>query len=321
MAFIDKSYKELLLYIQNTGVFYVDPRRKGVVRTQVPFVNFTYDLQEHGFPAITTKKLAWKSVVGELLWFLRGNTNTKYLNDNKIPIWNKDAYNFYLKNGPIYNGKPVPPEELTSYDLGRIYGFQWRKFGQNPWDNTEGTDQFKNLIEHMREMPFATDHIVTAWNPSELDKMALPPCHYGFQILCYPDVDGANILFDLVWDQRSVDTFLGLPFNIASYALLMHIIAAFTGYTPKYLRGSLRNVHLYNNSYEGVAEQVSRDTEKYGECKLKISPQANMAFAGYDEGWNDLDSVLNSLEISDFTLEGYESYPPIRVEMLARTKD
>lgn len=254
MAKIDKLYHSLLEEILEEGVKREDPNRKGVYRIQIPDAKIKYNFKD-GFPAISTKKLYWKGVVGELIWFLRGDTNIKYLIDNDINIWNKDGYNFYLDRYDKYplgkNKKSFEEwldkqkEKRTKYsgNLGRIYGAQWRKWNLTNignWDSdgiTESyTDQISNLIKGLRENPLSSQHIVTAWNPAELDQMALPPCHWSFEILVEPlsednrvDIwcelnpndtayltneimDKLNIpkyQFTLKWHQRSVDSFLG----------------------------------------------------------------------------------------------------------------
>src|SRR5690606_27802090 len=188
MAIIDKNYHKLLNTILKNGFKYEDPNRKGINRIQIPNYQFKHDFKD-GFPAITTKKLYWKGVVGELLWFLRGDTNIKYLVDNNINIWNKDAYNYYLykcKDGtqPISNSdfiKDIKENDTSRSilyrlgDLGRVYGAQWRKWKSLESENIPGTmlkarkivfiDQISNLIKNLKEQPLATDHIVMAWNP------------------------------------------------------------------------------------------------------------------------------------------------------------
>lgn len=241
MAKIDKTYHGVLEKILSKGKRRKDPNRKGVYRIQIPSYTIEHDF-ENGFPAITTKKLYWKGIVGELLWFLRGDTNIKYLVDNGINIWNKDAYNWLEKTYPQSEGEFPSYEELFKnpdkwdLDLGRIYGAQWRNFaGYRPKEYTDiAVDQISNLIKGLKENPLSSQHIVTAWNPAELDDMALPPCHWSFEILVEPtvatqkgesykfvmlnfDSDKENeVLFEypkyqftLKWHQRSVDTFLG----------------------------------------------------------------------------------------------------------------
>ena len=182
-----------------------------------------------GFPLLTTKKMAVKTMVTELKWFLKGDTNIKYLQDNNCKIWDGD----YKKSG------------RTDGELGPIYGKQWR--------NWSGNDQIANLITELKTNPNSRRLMVSAWNVDELDQMTLPPCHYGFQ--CYV-VDGK---LSLMWNQRSVDTFLGLPFNIASYGLLLLLLCKETNLEPGELIGNLGDTHLYSNHIEQAKEQISRD--------------------------------------------------------------
>ena len=332
MAIIDKKYHSLLKFIMKNGFKYEDPNRKGINRIQIPSCQIEYDFKD-GFPAITTKKLYWKGVVGELLWFLRGDTNIKYLQDNNIHIWDKDAANFN-KNG----------------DLGRVYGAQWREwigFKQyEKYAETKYTDQISNLIKGLKENPMGTRHIVTAWNPAELDNMALPPCHWSFEILVEPmsAIDRVSLLgkplktftknafeqhklcdkynipeykFTLKWHQRSVDTFLGLPFNIASYALLAHIISKMTNMVPKGIVGDLSNVHIYEPHLDAVKEQLSRDVNGYDDCKLFFSEGTERFLERNDK---NVDFKMKNINIKDFSLINYQSYPAIKAEMLAYNK-
>lgn len=355
MAKIDKKYHRLLKTILKDGRWYDDPNRKGVKRLQIPHYSFSYNLKD-GFPAITTKKLFWKGVVGELLWFLRGDTNIKYLVDNGINIWNKDAYNWYSmqltkKNGFVNDIKTYISQikshgKIVDYgfeygDLGRVYGAQWRNFtvhNVGPDDSFPiYVDQIQKLIKNLKEKPLATDHIVTVWNPAELSDMALPPCHKGFQLMVYEltlqermkygnfqfgntvndlHCDKQNLPkygFDLVWEQRSVDTFLGLPFNIASYALLAHIIGEMVNMVPGKIIGDLRNVHIYDNVMDGVKEQLFRDVDKYKDCELSIDTLTQVYL---EEGLKHIDN--NNIVIGNFNLYNYESYDGIKAEMLSR---
>lgn len=361
MAKIDESYHKLLEKILAKGRRRKDPNRKGVYRIQIPDAKIVHDFKD-GFPAITTKQLFWKGVVGELIWFLRGDTNIKYLVDNNINIWNKDAYNWYLETTDHPKEQQLKMSHFidlvkttghknaysdSSYkfgDLDRVYGAQWRGF-----ENV--VDQISNLIKRLKENPLSSEHIVTAWNPAELDNMALPPCHWSFEILVEPlsKQERCNILklqkpdikrkyintsyknyglcdkynipkyeFTLKWHQRSVDTFLGLPFNIASYALLAQIIGKVTNMVPKGIIGDLSNVHIYEPHLDAVTEQLSRDVNKYSKCELTVKDRPE-----YDRLFKDrcsLDNFLSNLEISDFNLKGYESYPRIPAEMLAYNK-
>ena len=215
-----------------------------------------------GFPLLTTKKMAVKTMMTELKWFLKGDTNIKYLVDNGCNIWNGDAYKNY-KNYETYaidNSYGVDVLSMEEFinkiktndefaakwgELGPIYGKQWRD-----WDNI---DQINNLLFQLVANPDGRRLMVSAWNVGEMNDMVLPPCHYGFQ--CYV-TDGK---LSLMWNQRSVDTFLGLPFNIASYGMLLMLLCEETGYKPGDLIGNLGDVHLYNNHVEQAKEQISRD--------------------------------------------------------------
>ena len=316
MAKIDQSYLGLENEILANGFKYEDPNRKGINRIQIP--TFTFDHKfEDGFPAITTKRLFWKGIVGELIWFLRGDTNLNYLHDNGITIWDKDAANFSSKG-----------------ELGRIYGAQWRKW-LNPYDEGEEftyLDQIDNLLKNLKGSPMGTQHIVTAWNPAELESMALPPCHWSFEILVQPlskiesqehpsedETDAPIYGFTLKWHQRSVDTFLGLPFNIASYALLAHIIAEITGMVPLAVEGDLSNVHLYEPHLDVVKEQMSRSTRLWNsKTDLVLSDNFKNLCTLYNKGDISLDDLFIQTSIEDFTLTPYSSYPPLKATMLAR---
>lgn len=346
MAKIDKTYKDLLKTIINTGFRYEDPNRKGVYRLQIPHYQFEHSFKD-GFPAITIKKLYWKGVVGELLWFLRGDTNIKYLVDNDINIWNKDAYNFY--KGPLssFGYMESVKEGNSKYgNLGRVYGAQWRTWiGQNGGlvdGISKQVDQISNLIKDLKENPMGTRHIVTAWNPAELHDMALPPCHWSFEILVEPlqrlkycEENNIELLeheaglenaedcmnsynipkyqFTLKWHQRSVDTFLGLPFNIASYALLAHIIGKLTNMIPKGIIGDLSNVHIYEPHMSATVDLLKRNSELYWRSlELQMSKKATT----HMETYVTLDNLLNNLDIKDFTIPEYKSHPPLKAEMI-----
>ena len=212
-----------------------------------------------GFPLLTTKKMAVKTMMTELKWFLKGDTNIKYLVDNGCNIWNGDAYKNYeeYSRANSYGVDFLSMEEFIDEiktndefaakwgELGPIYGKQWRD-----WDNI---DQINNLLFQLVANPDGRRLMVSAWNVGEMNDMILPPCHYGFQ--CYV-ADGK---LSLMWNQRSVDTFLGLPFNIASYGMLLMLLCEETGYKPGDLIGNLGDVHLYNNHVEQAKEQISRD--------------------------------------------------------------
>jgi thymidylate synthase len=343
MATIDKTYQDLLVKIFADGYKYDDPNRDGVQRIEIMDYTIEHDFNTGGFPAITLKKLAWKSVVGELIWFLRGQTTTHELQKYGVNIWNSDGYKFYRRQMAEKFGIPPLDEETwlsrvktgeVKGSLGPIYGAQWRDFN--------GVDQLYNLITELRENPMSTQLIVSSWNASDLPKMALPPCHYEFQIVTRPlkyverlaNYTGPNSTVDLmvtedqmdefdtpthgiklIWSQRSVDTFLGLPFNIASYAALCYLIARLTNTVPLGIKGNLKNVHLYQNSFKEAHDLTKISAHKYEASQLYVDvPTLHQS--------TDLDKMLHDLlKPHSFRLEGYESYPAVSVEMLPRDSD
>lgn len=286
-----KQYLDLLKDIMENGNDRMD--RTGVGTRSVFGRQIRFKMND-GFPAVTTKKLAWKAVVSELLFFLEGSTSTHRLaeikNDNKpyeqlnekerFTIWNDN----YEKQG----------KELKYPDgiLGPIYSFQWRNF------NGEGVDQVEHVIQTIRKNPTDRRLIVSAWNPAQLDKMALPPCHMMYQF--YVDNDKLS----LMWYQRSVDTTLGLCFNVASYALLLHIVAKMTNKIPFELIGTLGDTHIYKNHFEGVQEQLKRTPHKLPSLEMP------------DIDWSgSIDDVLKQVKTSDFKLINYVHDDTIRFEM------
>lgn len=234
---------------------------------------------KYGFPLLTTKRVHWKSVVGELLWFLSGSTNANELRDKYgVTIWEEWA----KENG----------------DLGPIYGAQWRNWegdltGANcifP-NERESIDQIKNLIEGIKSDPFSRRHIVSAWNPADIKHMALPPCHTMFQVYVHN-----NGTLDLQLYQRSADMFLGVPFNIASYSLLMHMIAHVTGYKPGTFIHTLGDVHIYKNHIDAVKTQLSRSLDRESPT-IELNP--------------DVKSIFD-FKPEDIKLIGYDPYPTIK---------
>jgi thymidylate synthase len=305
---IDKQYTDLLQDILDNGVE-KETRNGGTISV---FGRQIRHKMSDGFPLLTTKKMAWKTMVTELLWFLRGDTNIKYLVDNDCHIWDGDTYKHYVICTPTPPGTPVrlTKEEFINKiktddefakkwgELGPIYGKQWRSWGDGIMDFNTGErmyiDQIQNLINELKTNPDSRRLMVNAWNVGELDQMVLPPCHYGFQVYTrelsleemsnwfnnnvqngtkwYVEMlDDKEFLHDMVveynaptraislmWNQRSVDTFLGLPFNIASYGLLLEIIAKEVNMVPDELIGNLGDVHLYSNHVEQAKEQIGR---------------------------------------------------------------
>ena len=236
---LDKQYKNLLKKLLLEGVDKSD--RTGTGTLSIFGHTIRHNMAE-GFPLLTTKKMAVKSIMTELKWFLKGRTDIQYLRDNSCKIWDGD----YEKSG------------RTDGTLGPIYGKQWRSWGEYEAGYPESQiDQLANLIEDLKTNPDSRRLMVNAWNVGELNEMVLPPCHYGFQVYTRLGQDGYRYI-SLMWSQRSVDTFLGLPFNIASYGTLLLLLAQEVKMVPEYLIGSLGDVHLYSNHIKQAEEQLKR---------------------------------------------------------------
>jgi len=273
-----KTYLQLLQDILDNGETKDD--RTGVGTISVFGRQLRFNLKE-SFPAITTKKLAWKAVVGELLWFLEGSSDERRLaeithgtREGVTTIWTPNALAPYWKSKAKFEG-----------DLGRIYGVQWRDFG--------GVDQLLNLVEGLKKDPNGRRHILSAWNPSELDQMALPPCH----VLCQFYVNKNKELSCHMY-QRSQDVFLGAPFNYASYALLTHMIAQVCGYGVGELIVSTGDTHIYQNHVDRVREQLTR--EPYPLPKLWLNPSVT-----------DIDGFT----MDDIKLIDYQSHSQLKAPM------
>ena len=362
---LDKQYQALLKDILNNGVEKVDRTGTGTISV---FGRQIRHKMSEGFPLLTTKKMAWKTMVIELLWFLRGDTNIKYLVDNGCHIWNGDAYKNYLKYYEVVskdlnkwqkeNMPPLTQEQFIDAiktddefakkwgELGPIYGKQWRNWKGLNKKNINGTklfatafhqtDQIANLINDLKTNPDSRRLMVNAWNVGELDQMVLPPCHYGFQVytrelsekerleILTPDVqeqadalmsfglallmkkaDEQNIptrAISLMWNQRSVDTFLGLPFNIASYGLLLEIIAKEVNMVPDDLIGNLGDTHLYSNHIEQAKTQIDRTSFELPEVRLR--------------NYNTLEELLNTTDsMNMIQLWRYDSHPAIKAPL------
>lgn len=326
---INTEYHKLLSKIMSEG-YSKDDKSRNIGTKELD--SYTLEIPLDGyFPVINTKKIYWKGIVGELLWFMRGSTNIKYLVDNNIHIWDKDAYNHYVKYC-LTNRMPsldfdkwlhsrnikytFPLNGEYSWgDLGPVYGKQWRAF-PNRKSPMFPHDQLENLISNLKSNPLSRRHIVTAWNPDEVGQMALPPCHWSYEVIVRK-IEGYDQQygFTLKWHQRSVDTFLGLPFNITSYALLSYIIGELSGMRPMKLVGDLSNVHIYDNHIDAVAEILTRDVEKYNGCDLHF----DMDDIKFDSKTN-LNTWLKKVGIDNFKLMNYNSYPTIKAEMLSPKK-
>ncbi|MBN32217.1 MAG: thymidylate synthase [Crocinitomicaceae bacterium] len=302
MNTLDKQYQELLEDILHNGVQKED--RTGTGTYSVFGRQIRHNMKE-GFPLLTTKKMAWKTMITELLWFLKGDTHIKFLLDHNCNIWTGDAYKAYRKSVEEHyeNGGDVAEmkqfiEEIKSGndkewgDLGPVYGEQWRS-----WN---GIDQIEELIYNLKQHPDSRRHLVNAWNVEDLDQMVLPPCHYGFQ--CY--VRNGKYL-SLMWNQRSVDTFLGLPFNIASYGLLLMMIAKECDLIPDELIGNLGDVHLYKNHVEQAIEQIKREPFTLPDVSL----MSNINFKAA------LNGTLDKIQWEDFYLLGYQSHESIKAKL------
>lgn len=258
-----QAYLDLLTHVMENGVDRGD--RTGTGTRGIFGYQMRFDL-EKGFPLITTKKLHLRSIIHELLWFLMGETNIKYLQDNKVRIWDEWAD----ENG----------------DLGPVYGSQWRSW---PAPNGESIDQITNLIEGIKNNPNSRRHIVTAWNPAEVDNMALPPCHCLFQFF----VADGKLSCQLY--QRSADIFLGVPFNIASYALLTHMVAQVTGLKVGEFVHSFGDAHIYHNHFDQVRLQLTRAPRPLP--KLLI---------------NEARTSIFDFVFEDFDFVGYDPHPTIK---------
>ena len=307
-----------------------------------------------GFPLLTTKKMYWNGIVTELLWFLRGDTNIKFLVDNNCHIWDGDAYKNYISKTNEFKGNwPDTMDEFINKiktddefakkwgELGPVYGKQWRRWSAGSLEDKHGfgkIDQITNLINDLKTNPDSRRLMVSAWNVGELNQMTLPPCHYGFQVytreLCSGErrdwviknrsqqmpkffdrlgwegnvnevleaFNAPTRAISLMWNQRSADVFLGLPFNIASYGLLLEIIAKEVNMVPDELVGNIGDAHLYLNHIEQAKEQMRRE--------LYLLPKLM-----FKDHLKDFDSIIDILRINDFILDGYQSHPAIKAPL------
>mgnify|MGYP003607991452 CR=1 FL=1 len=303
MAKIDLEYCKMISNILLNGIEYFDVNRD-VIRRQIPHYTFRHEFKD-GFPAITMKKLFWNSVIGELIWFLQGNTDARWLSDRGINIWNKDALNHYNENSEIQLSLEEYMGEVKLHSVGYNYSYQYRKF--------DGfVDQIEKLVRGMKENIMSTYLLVTAWNPAQLNMTALAPCHYGYQIIGVP-LENGEYGFELHWNQRSVDSFLGISFNIASYGLLALILEKLTEYKAVAIQGDLKCVHLYENQIEAATEMLKRNPNLYDACDVSVP----IYLSSQNES---LDWKLNKMEISDFVVTNYNSHEAMKVEMLSHKK-
>jgi thymidylate synthase len=350
MNTIDKKYQDLLQDILDNGVKKSDRTGTGTISV---FGRQIHHKMSQGFPLLTTKKMAWKSIVAELLWFLRGDTNIKFLLDYNCHIWDGDAYKNYLNH--TQDEASYTKEQFINLiktdenwakvwgDLGPIYGNQWRNWNNNGMDADylKGIDQIENLINDLKTNPDSRRLMVNAWNVGELDQMVLPPCHYGFQVytrelsederydLCAAQKSKMTAISEedyikykiptraisLMWNQRSVDTFLGLPFNIASYGLLLEILAKEVNMIPDELIGNLGDVHLYSNHIHQAKAQILR--KPFSLPKVNITERNWYQHEKVKEhlGPKTFDQKILSYRPDCFELVGYESHSGIKAPL------
>ncbi len=292
MESADSSYLGILRRIISEGEW--KQNRTGVRTLAIAGAMFEHDMR-NGFPLLTTKKMPFKIISSELEFFIKGLTDKRWLQERNNHIWDEWATPSIAPYGHDNEAKKRMFEER---DLGPVYGFQWRHFngeysGYTASHDGKGVDQLSEIVKKLKDDPNDRRMIVSAWNPQQLKIMALPPCHYGFQVT----VIGKRL--NLMWNQRSVDTMLGLPFNIASYALLLHLLAKESGFEEGRLIGFLGDVHIYENHMNGANEQLSRDPNKYTPPEA-ATPNFNSIFE-----WKYTDTVLDN----------YQSYPAIKLDI------
>ena len=291
-----QSYLNIVKNILQNGVEKSDRTGTGV--KSVAGVMFEHDMST-GFPLLTTKKMPFKVMSAELEFFIKGLTDKQWLKDRNCHIWDEWCSPDKV---PYAHDEETKKKMAEERDLGPIYGFQWRHFNADYQNyNTDysgqGVDQLKKLINTIKNNPTDRRMLVMAWNPAMLEHMALPPCHYNFQVTITGDK------LNLMWNQRSVDVALGLPFNISSYALLLHLLAKETGYKEGRLIGFLGDTHIYSNHIEGIKEQLMRDPNKYKLPTVETLPQKS----GQAQNFSIFD-----WEYTDSEIVGYESYDRIK---------
>lgn len=287
-----KAYLDIVKHILDTGV--VKKNRTGVDAVSIAGAMFEHDMSK-GFPLLTTKKVPFKNVATELEFFIKGITDKKWLQERNNHIWDEWAN---PQKAPYGHTPEIKKKMFDERDLGPVYGFQWRHFGAD-YDNFDtdysnnGVDQLRIAVEKLKKDPSDRRVIISAWNPLCMHQMALPPCHYSFQLTV---IDGK---LNLLWNQRSVDTMLGLPFNIASYGLLLHLLAKELNLKEGRLIGFLADTHVYVNHLDGAKEQLSRDSLKY--------PLPQIVTENFKS--------IFEWKAEDTKIVGYQSYPVIKFEI------
>lgn len=285
-----KAYLDIVRKILEKGV--MKKSRTGVDTLSIPGMIFEHDMGE-GYPLLTTKSVPFRLVASELEFFIKGITDKRWLWEKNNHIWDEWCSPDKVSYGHDEETKKAMMDER---ELGPIYGWQWRNFGAKYQSFSEtpkgkGIDQLRKLIEAIKRDPDDRRMIVMAWNPVDLKRMALPPCHYCFQVTV------TNGYLNLLWSQRSVDVALGLPFNIASYSLLLHLLAKETGLKEGRLVGFLADTHIYLNHADGLKEQIKREPYKLPKIKT-----------------NNFKSIFE-WKYEDTEVEGYNHYPRIKFEI------
>ena len=294
-----QAYLDIVKKILDEGVKKED--RTGTGTIAIAGAMFEHDMSQ-GFPLLTTKKMPFKIIASELEFFIKGITDKEWLKERKNHIWDEWAN---PKKAPYGHSEEAKKKMAEERDLGPVYGFQWRHFNA-PYYNYDtnytgqGTDQLQKVVDSLKNNPTDRRMIVCAWNPSMMDQMALPPCHYAFQVTVI------NGKLNLLWNQRSVDTMLGLPFNIASYALLLHLLAKECNLQEGKLVGFLADTHIYSNHLEGAKEQLTRNPNKYTLPKL----ETHSTSSGQTKIFSIFDWEYKNSKITD-----YESYPKISFDI------
>ena len=283
-----KAYLEIVRRILAEGER--KESRTGIDTIAIAGAMFEHDMAK-GFPLLTTKKTPFRLVATELEFFIKGITDKKWLQDRNNHIWDEWAN---PQKAPYGHDAESKKRMMEERDLGPIYGFQWRHFGAAYVDcatdyTGQGVDQLQRIVDTLRSNPHDRRMIVNAWNPLQLEQQGLPPCHFVFQVTV---IDGK---LNLLWNQRSVDVPLGLPFNIASYGLLLHLLAKEAGLREGRLIGFLSDTHIYVNQVDGIREQLARDPDRYSLPRLVTDPFTSI--------WD--------WQAEHSQVEGYESYPKI----------
>ena len=371
MGKFDDTFKQLIHAIETQGYEYKTESRPDETFKQIDASVVSYDLRDKTLPLLTIKEVEFKKVFTELLWFLKGNDNVDFMVQNGCNIWNKDAYSYYKRICDLHDVKKMTykeflaelKEEGSMYydrpiayelgDTGNSYPRLWRHYDADTVVD-EGIDQIDNLVKGIIKNPYSRRHIVTAWNPSTLDDVALSPCHTGFSVVVKPlgmwdrfdlvnekpafktsirarvikdnDPDALKTVNDLIkdipdkgislyWDQRSVDVFLGLPYNMASYATLTYLLAEMTGTVPMKVTGFLKNVHLYSSHRESV-QKTKQNSSNLAHPKIQMKSHILDKIKSYVTGSIDMDQFTSLLSVDDMSVLDYKHQGKVPAKMI-----